>query len=122
MKSPHTGISRIIHAFIYSYNGFKSTLQSEAAFRQDLAIFIIGTLITLFLPFGVLAKGLMISALILILLMELINTAIETVIDRISPDYHEFSKKAKDIGSLLVLISFLNAFVIWISIFIQFSK
>ncbi len=122
MKSPHTVISLIIHAFIYSYNGFKSTLQSEAAFRQDLAIFIIGTLITLFLPFGVLAKGLMISALILILLMELINTAIETVIDRISPDYHEFSKKAKDIGSLLVLISFLNAFVIWISIFIQFSK
>lgn len=122
MKSPHTGISRIIHAFIYSYNGFKSTFQSEAAFRQDLAIFIIGTLIALFLPLEVLAKGLMISALILILLMELINTAIETVVDRISPDYHELSKKAKDIGSLLVLISFLNAFVIWISVFIQFSK
>lgn len=122
MKSPHTGISRIIHAFIYSCNGFKSTFQSEAAFRQDFAIFIIGTLIALFLPFGAIAQGLMISALILILLMELVNTAIETVIDRISPDYHDLSKKAKDIGSLLVFISFVNAFVIWVSICIQYSN
>lgn len=122
MKSPHTGIKRIFNAFIYSYDGFKSAFQSEAAFRQDLILFGIGTVLAVCLPVELLSKSLLISSLFLILLMELVNTAIETVVDRISPDYHNLSKKAKDIGSLLVLMAFINMILIWTSVIIQYLK
>jgi diacylglycerol kinase (ATP) len=115
MKSPYTGIKRILMAFTYSYDGFMAVFKSEAAFRQDLAVFIAGTAVAVFLRIGALEKGLLISSLVLILLMELANTAVEAVVDRISKDYNELSKKAKDIGSLLVLLSFVNAGIIWAS-------
>ena len=113
MKSPHTGIRRILEALIHSCHGFAATFKSEAAFRQDLAIFCIGTAVALLLPINALGKGLLISSLIFILLMEAANTAIEVIVDRISEDYHELSKKAKDIGSLMVALSLVNAGVIW---------
>ena len=119
MKSPHTGIKRILKAFTYSYDGFMATFKSEAAFRQDIIVFVIGVIVALLLPVTMLEKALMISSLVLILLMELTNTAIEVVVDRISTKYHVLSKKAKDIGSLLVLLSFVYAGVIWVAILAQ---
>ena len=116
MKSPYSGFKRILKAFVYSYDGFVATFKSEAAFRQDLLVFVVGTVITLLLPISTLEKGLLISSLVLILLMELANTAVEVIVDRISEDYHELSKKAKDIGSLLVLLSFVNAIIVWIAV------
>ncbi len=113
MKSQNKGLKRILHAFIYSYNGFVATFKSEAAFRQDLLFcaFCIGLLF--FLPVSGVSLALMVFALLFILLMELANTAIEFIVDRIGLEYHELSKKAKDIGSLLVLLSFVNMFLIW---------
>ena len=122
MKSRHTGFMRILKAFTYSYDGFKASFRSEAAFRQDLMVFIVGVLFLFVLPFSSLSKVLLFFSLMLILLMELVNTAIECVIDRISDDYHELSKKAKDIGSLLVLLSFLNAFICWVFVFVSFLR
>ncbi len=116
MKEKNTGIQHIFKAFSYSYNGLKAALQSEVALRQDFVVCFILLLVALFLPVGLITRLLLVCSLILILLMELINTAIETVVDRISTDYHELSKKAKDIGSLLVLIAFINAAVVWLSI------
>lgn len=113
MKSTDTGIRRILKAFIYSRDGFTAAFKSEAALRQDLLVFVGFSLIALFLDLMLWQKALLISSLLFIVIMELVNTAVETVIDRISPDYHELSKKAKDIGSLLVLLSFINAFLIW---------
>lgn len=113
MKATDTGIKRILKAFIYSRDGFNAAFKSEAALRQDLLVFVIFSLIALFLDLMLWQKALLISSLLFIVIMELVNTAVETVIDRISPDYHELSKKAKDIGSLLVLLSFINAFLIW---------
>ena len=113
MKATDTGIKRILKAFIYSRDGFSAAFKSEAALRQDLLVFVIFSLIALFLELVLWQKALLISSLLFIVIMELVNTAVETVIDRISPDYHELSKKAKDIGSLLVLLSFINAFLIW---------
>lgn len=113
MKSTDTGIRRILKAFIYSHDGFSAAFKSEAALRQDLLVFVVFSLIALFLDLMLWQKALLISSLLFIVIMELVNTAVETVIDRISPDYHELSKKAKDIGSLLVLLSFINAFLIW---------
>lgn len=113
MKATDTGIKRIMKAFIYSRDGFTASFKSEAALRQDLLVFIIFSLFALFLNLALWQKALLISSLLFIVIMELVNTAIETVIDRISPDYHELSKKAKDIGSLLVLLAFINALMLW---------
>ena len=122
MKATDTGIKRILKAFTYSYQGFIATFKSEAAFRQDIAVFIIFSIIALCLPLQLTEQLKLISALLLILLAELINTAIETIIDRISPDYHELSKKAKDIGSLIVLLAFIYAVLQWWNVFVYLYK
>ena len=114
MKTGATGIKRIFKAFTYSYAGLITTFKTEAAFRQELFLCIPLTIIALILPFSALQTYLLLFSLFLILLMELINSAIEAVVDRISDEYHELSKKAKDIGSLIVLLSFINAFAVWI--------
>lgn len=113
MKARDTGIKRILKAFTYSFAGFTATFKSEAAFRQELFLCGILTIVAFCLPVSLLQLYLMLFALFLILLTELINSAIEAVVDRISDDYHELSKKAKDIGSLIVLLAFVNAFAIW---------
>lgn len=122
MKATDTGLKRILKAFSYSYAGFISVFKTESAFRQDLIVFVLGTVAAVWVPVSMTARALMISSLILILLMELVNTAIETVIDRISPDWHELSKRAKDIGSLLVLMAFINAVLIWGGILSDYLK
>ena len=116
MKSTKRGIPRILNAFKYSYDGFISAFKSEEALRQDILVFVIFTIIALFLPICFFKQAILISSLLFIIFAELTNTAIEVVIDRISEEYHELSKKAKDIGSCLVLLSFINAILIWGSV------
>lgn len=111
MKSQYTGIKRILKAFQYSFDGFAATFKSEAAFRQDLFFCIICGFVFCFLPLSGLQLAFLLFSLFLILFMELINTAIETIIDRIGEEFHPLSKKAKDIGSLLVLLAFTHFFI-----------
>jgi len=113
MKATDTGLKRILKAFTYSYDGFRAAFKSEAAFRQDICFCVVMTIIALFLDMPAWQQARLIASLLIVLLAELTNTAIETVIDRISEEYHELSKKAKDIGSLLVLISFIYVALIW---------
>lgn len=113
MKATDTGIKRILKAFVYSRDGFISAFKSEAALRQDLAVFAIFSIVAMCLNLVLWQKAVLISSLLFIVIMELVNTAVEAVIDRISPEYHELSKKAKDIGSLLVLLAFVNAVILW---------
>ncbi|MDY6407261.1 MAG: diacylglycerol kinase [Pseudomonadota bacterium] len=113
MKSPHTGIKRIIKAFTYSYDGLTASFQSEAAFRQDILFCLIMGLLLFFLPVHGLETVLMLFSLLFILFAELVNTALETIVDRVGADYHILSKKAKDIGSLLVLMAFIQWAMIW---------
>ncbi len=113
MKSQYTGIQRILKAFTYSRDGFAATFRSEAAFRQDVLFCLVMGCTLFFLPARGVELAFLIFSLILILLMELINTAIEAVVDRVGEDYHPLSKKAKDIGSLLVLISFIHWAIAW---------
>ena len=109
-------MKRIVNAFFYSLAGLKATFKSEIAFRQDCLICLLGTIILFFLNCSRFEKAVLFGTLILILFAELANTAIETAIDRISFDRHDLSKKAKDIGSSLVFIAFINAIVTWILI------
>ena len=113
MTTQTKGIKRILKAFVHSYDGFIATFKSEAAFRQDLAVFVIFSTVATILDIELLHKMILLLSLLFILFAELVNTAIETAIDRISEEYHELSKKAKDIGSLLVLLSFINAVLCW---------
>jgi diacylglycerol kinase (ATP) len=116
MKNRNLGTKHFLHAFKHSYDGFVSAFKTEIAFRQDCVVFIIGLVLLPFIPASLLQKALLISALLLVLIMELVNTAVETVIDRISPEYHKLSKKAKDIGSLLVFLAYINSSLIWAAV------
>ena len=116
MKSSLSGYKRILKAFVYSWQGFKAVFKSEEAFRQDIFVLVVGTVICFCLNLSGIQRALMIFSLFLILLMEAVNSAIEIIIDRISEEYHPLSGRAKDVGSLLVLLAFINAFVVWILI------
>ena len=93
-----SGIRRICNAACYSFAGLKAAFQNEAAFR---------------LGEGAIEKALLISSVLLVLIIELVNSAIESAIDRIGSDIHELSGRAKDIGSAAVFLSLLNAALIW---------
>jgi len=112
MKATAKGIKRVLNAFTYSYNGFIATLKSEAAFRQEIFFCLCFGVLLFFLPISLTHLALALFSLFFILFAELVNTAIEVIVDRIGTEYNDLSKKAKDIGSLLVLLSFINFFVL----------
>ena len=122
MKSPYknkTGLTRILSAFKNSTDGLKNTFKNEEAFRQELILTIILTPLAIYIGENHIERIFLITSLILLLLVELINTAIEVAVDRVSYEKNELSKLAKDIGSAAVLIAFLNCFIVWF--FILFS-
>ena len=105
-------ILQILKAFKYSLDGLREILK-ERAFRQELLliVFLLPTL--LFFSLSHIELILMVLSLILILIVEVINSAVEAVVDRISEEIHPLSKKAKDLGSLAVLLSFINFMFTW---------
>lgn len=105
---------RIIKAFEYSFNGLKETFHSELAFRQELFAGLLAIPLALYLGKGTTQKALLLGSYLLILIVELMNTAIESAIDRVSTDHHDLSKKAKDIASAAVFLSIVNMTVIWL--------
>ncbi len=108
-----SGVKRIFSAFFYSLDGLKSAWRYEHAFRQELLLVSVGSLIALFLPVSIFQKLIMIAVLVLMLIVELLNSAIEAVVDRVSLERHALSKNAKDYGSAAVLLSFLIALATW---------
>jgi diacylglycerol kinase (ATP) len=112
-KHQHTGFTRIIKAFGYSLEGLRAAYATEAAFRQELWLCAVAIPIACWLDVTTVERALLIGSLFLVLIAELLNTAIETIIERISPDIHPLSKKAKDIGSAVVLMSLLGTAGIW---------
>lgn len=108
-----SGLKRILSAFFYSVDGLKSAWKHEHAFRQELVLFIIGTVIALVLRVSAFEKLVLIAVLTLVLIVELINSAIEAVVDRVSLERHPLSKNAKDFGSAAVLLACLLAAATW---------
>ena len=119
MKSPHTGIKRIWYAGYYSWKGFVATWKGEAAFRQEVVLFILMLPLAFWLGETAFERALLISVLLIVLIVELLNSSIETVVDRIGEDYHPLSGRAKDQGSAAVFLSFLVAFLVWGSFIIS---
>lgn len=114
-----TGIQRILNAYHYSLAGLISAYKHESAFRQELALGLPLIIIALILPVSMLAKALMISAVFLVLIVELINSGIEAIVDRVSLEKHELSKRAKDVGSAAVFISLINCLLVWIFVLVD---
>jgi len=113
MKSKYTGLKRILMAFKYSYDGIKTTLLGEVAFRQDVLLCLVGGCVLPFLAIGFYTKMALGFSLVFIILAEMVNTAIERVVDRIGPEYHKLSKQAKDIGSAIVGITIFSVVIFW---------
>ena len=116
MESPHkgkTGLRRLWNAFHYSLAGFKAAYQNEDAFRQESLLAAVLIPLALFLPVGAVGKALMIASVLLVLVVELLNSAVEATVDRISLEDHQLAKRAKDIGSAAVLLSLVNLAVVW---------
>ena len=115
-----TQIKHIINAYHNSIAGLKTAYKEELAFKHDLILFIIGVILAAIMPISDSLKLLLYLSLVLILIAELVNTAIEKTIDRIGLEKHELSRKAKDIGSAVVFISLINALFMWLFVFIKY--
>ncbi|MDI3512810.1 MAG: diacylglycerol kinase [Gammaproteobacteria bacterium] len=116
MESPFkgkTGLRRIWNAFHYSLDGLSAAYRYEDAFRQETWLALVALPLALWLGDSALERVMMIGSVLLVLIVELLNSAIEATVDRVSLERHQLAKRAKDIGSAAVLIALINAAVVW---------
>jgi diacylglycerol kinase (ATP) len=116
LENPHKHPRGLTHAWRASWialQGLRSAWQHEEAFRQEVLIAAFAIPIALFLPASMLGKALMIASIFLVLIVELLNSALESAVDHTSLEHHLLAKRAKDMASAAVLLSIVNALVIW---------
>jgi diacylglycerol kinase (ATP) len=109
-------IDHIVNAFRYTFAGFKSAWQNELAFRGEVVVVAVMLPLGIWLGQSAAERALLIVSLLLILITELVNSALEAVVDRIGPQRHELSKRAKDLGSAAAFVSMVAAALVWIII------
>lgn len=117
MKSPYkgrTGLARIWNALLYSLDGLSAAFKHEDAFRQEVLLALVLIPLSVFMPVTGAGKALMVASVLLVLIVELLNTGIESVTDRISLEDHVLAKRAKDMGSAAVMLSVINVPVAWL--------
>ncbi|MBJ3816237.1 diacylglycerol kinase [Shimwellia pseudoproteus] len=119
MSNSTTGINRIIKAAGYSWKGIRAAWINEAAFRQEGLLALVGIIAACWLDVDPVARILMIGSLVLVMIVEILNSAIEAVVDRIGSEHHELSGRAKDMASAAVLFALLLAFFIWATLLWQ---
>ena len=122
MESPHkgeTGIRRIISAARNSLAGLAAALRHEDAFRQELILAAILLPIALFMNVTFLEKSLLVGSVLLVLIVELLNSAIEATVDRVSLEVHPLAKRAKDLGSAAVMLSLVLAASVWLFVLLD---
>jgi diacylglycerol kinase (ATP) len=117
LESPHkgqSGIRRLINALFYSLSGLNLAFRHESAFRQEIALAVVLIPLACFLPVGAVERVLLIASVLLVLIVELLNSSVEAAIDRIGFDTHRLSKRAKDLGSAAVLIALTALLITWV--------
>jgi diacylglycerol kinase (ATP) len=115
----NTGFTRIIKAGGYSLQGLRATWQGEAAFRQECLLLLLVIPTIVFLDLSATERSLLVIVTILVLIVELLNSAIEAVVDRVGSEHNVLSGRAKDMGSAAVLLSLLLWFYVWVEILIN---
>ncbi|MFW2973233.1 diacylglycerol kinase [Serratia marcescens] len=113
MANQATGLTRIIKAAGYSYKGLSAAWQHEAAFRQELVVTLLAIILAVWLDVGGIARILLIGSVALVMIVEILNSAIEAVVDRIGSEHHELSGRAKDMGSAAVSLAIVLALFVW---------
>ena len=117
MSSPYkgkTGLQRIRNALLYSLDGFAAAFKYEDAFRLEVLLALILIPLAFSMHVSALGKALLIASVLLVLIVELLNSAVEATVDRISLEKHRLAKRAKDIGSAAVMLSLLNVVAVWL--------
>lgn len=114
-----TGIPRLKAAWINSFNGLKDIWKQEEAFRQEVLVLVLSIPFAILLGETAFQTAILIGAVALIIIVEILNTAIEAVVDRIGPERHELSRIAKDLGSLAVLLASLLSGMVWCAVVID---
>jgi diacylglycerol kinase (ATP) len=112
-KSGNTGFRRVVNATFYSIAGLRSAWRSEAAFRQECVGVVVLIPFALWLGQNAVERALLLSSCGLVVIVELLNTAVEFVVDRVGTDHHELSGRAKDAGSAAVFMSIALAMLVW---------
>jgi len=107
------GLRRLLNAIGYSRDGLASAWRHEAAFREEVLLALVTVPLGIWLGQSGIERALLVGTILLVLIVELFNSAIEAVVDRVSPERHELSKRAKDIGSAAVLLTLLLAALVW---------
>ena len=115
-KSTSLGFKRLINAFGFSMQGFKAAYKGEEAFRQEVFVLMFAIPLAFWLGDTALEVALLIGSVLLMLVVELLNSAIEAVVDRFGGELHVLSGQAKDMGSAAVLLITINAIIIWIAV------
>jgi diacylglycerol kinase (ATP) len=108
-----TGLTRVWNAFHYSMAGLGAAYRNEDAFRQEVWLAVVLIPLALFLPASGIGKALMIASVLLVIIVELINSGLEATVDRISLEHHHLAKRAKDIGSAAVFVALVNVVAVW---------
>src|SRR5207302_2799209 len=114
-----TGLRRVISATRNSFAGLREAIRCEDAFRQELILAAIALPVALWLGRTGVERALLIGSLLLVLIVELLNSAVEATVDRISFENHRLAKRAKDIGSAAVLLTLGNAAIIWLVVIVR---
>ena len=109
-----TGLTRLRNACRYSLEGLAAAYRHEDAFRQEVKLAFLLIPAAFLVPVSHLARAMMIGSVLLVLIVELLNSAIEAVVDRVSLDHHHLAKRAKDIGSAAVMLALINVLIVWI--------
>jgi diacylglycerol kinase (ATP) len=117
-KPGKTGFTRLFEACGYSWLGYKAAFKNESAFRQELFAGLLLLPVAIIFSETRVELAILLGSLFLVLMVELLNSGIEAIVDRVSDEHHELSGRAKDLGSAAVTTSLLNVIVIWAIIFI----
>lgn len=108
-----TDVGRVVRAGSYSFSGLRAAVRKEAAFRQEVVLFVVLAPFAIWLGRNGTERSLLLGTLILVLIVELLNSAVEATVDRISKKHHKLSGRAKDMGSAAVYLSLLLVIVVW---------
>jgi diacylglycerol kinase (ATP) len=122
MKSPYKGkrgLARMWNALFYSLDGLSAAFRHEDAFRMEVLMALVLIPIAIHMPASGPGKALMVGSVLLVLIVELINSAIEAVTDRVSLEDHILAKRAKDMGSAAVMLALINVPVVWLLVLLS---
>jgi diacylglycerol kinase (ATP) len=115
----NTGFKRVVNATFYSLAGLRAAWRNEAAFRHECVLTLVLTPIAFWLGQNAVERALLIGSCWLVLIVELLNSAVEAIVDRVGTDHHRLSGRAKDLGSAAVFVSLMLALLVWVLVIVE---